>query len=113
MTRRPRYNPKPDDNHALVPQFIDAVGGTYRGFPLDCMDISKTGGRRVDWIIAVGPINVFVEIKTPEAYASQDCGLTEGEREFFATWPGRKAIVESYERLRSLIDCIADELEDA
>ena len=111
MSRRPKYNPKTDENHNIVPDFIFAVGGSYRGYDLDYIDISKTGGRRVDYIIAVGDTNIFIEVKTPEAYATKNHGMTDGEQSFFRTWPGRKAIVDSFERLEDVIICAIDEME--
>lgn len=111
MTRRPRYNPVTDRNHGIVPAFVDTWRGEYGGYKIDCMDISKTGGRSVDWIIAVGNINAFVEVKTPEAYARDGHGLTAGEAEFFRTWPGRKCIIDCIERLEDFVIGCVNELD--
>ena len=93
MSRRPKYNPKTDSNHRIVPEFIESIGGRYAGLDLDCMDISKRGGRRVDWILWLGPLAIAVEVKTPSEYRRKNCGMTKGEREFFDTNPGPKALV--------------------
>ena len=88
--RRIRY-PKTDANHSIVPDFINGVGGTYGGLPLAFRDVSRLGGSMLDWVICLGPLAIFVEVKTEEAYCSKDCGATKGERDFFRTWPGCKA----------------------
>ena len=88
--RRIKY-PKTDANHSIVPDFINGVGGVYGGLRLTYRDVSKLGGSMLDWVISLGPLVIFVEVKTEEAYFSKDCGMTKGERDFFQTWPGCKA----------------------
>jgi hypothetical protein len=106
--RRPKH-PKPDANHRIVADF--AAIGHYRGYKVAAVDVSSLAATGFDWLLAVGAVNVCIEIKTPEAYASKDHGLTRGEQDFFATWPGRKAIICSYKMLANLADDIIDELE--
>lgn len=107
---RPRHNPVTDANHKLVSELFRRIGYHYRGYRLGCLDISKVGGKRTDWIIAVGSENVFIEIKTPEAYRKPNYGLTDGENDFFNEWPGEKYIVDSETRLLKFMDVIIDRL---
>jgi len=103
MSRRPKHNPRTDANHKIVPEFIKKKGGIYGGLRLDCMDISKRGGRRVDWIMWLGPLAIAVEIKTLEEYRKRDSGMTDGEIEFFNTNPGPKALVVTEDDLAETI----------
>ena len=87
---RIRY-PKTDANHSIVPDFVNGLGGTYGGLPLVYRDLSKYGGSILDYVICLGQLAIFVEVKTEEAYNSKDSGATKGELDFFSTWPGCKA----------------------
>ena len=103
MTRRPRHNPRTDANHRIVPEFIKDIGGEYGGLTLDCMDISKRGGRRVDWIMWLGPLAIAVEVKTEAEFRKRDSGMTDGEMKFFDTNPGPKALVVTAQDLAEIM----------
>ena len=103
MSRRPKYNPRTDKNHSIVPEFIKGLGSVYAGLPLDCMDISKIGGRRVDWILWLGPLAIAVEVKTPEEFKKRDSGMTKGEMLFFNTNPGPKALAVTHDDMAEIV----------
>ena len=103
MPRRPKYNPRADANHSIVPEFIKGLGGEFGGLTLDCMDISKRGGRRVDWIMWLGPLAIAVEVKTAEEFRKRDSGMTKGEMKFFNTNPGPKALAVTMQDLAEIV----------
>ena len=103
MSRRPRHNPRTDANHRIVPEFIKDLGGEYGGLKLDCMDISKRGGRRVDWIMCLGSLAIAVEVKTEEEFRKRNSGMTDGEIKFFNTWPGCKALAVTAQDLAEIM----------
>ena len=89
---RPKHNPRSDENHKIVSDFVNRIQ-TYGGMPLACRDMSKKGGSMVDWALCLGPLTIWPEVKTPEAFASKDNGMTAGELDFFETWPAPKALI--------------------
>ena len=98
---RPRY-PKPDENHSIIKDYVDEVQ-IYGGLPLRCMDISKLGGEFVDWIVFLGPLTIFCEVKTPEAYQKKDYNLTEGEKKFFKFNPAPKYIIANEQHISDML----------
>ena len=103
MSRRPKH-PKPDENHSIVPDFINGLGGVYGGLPLAYRDLSKYGGSMLDYVIGLGPLAIFVEVKSEEAYRSKNCGATKGELDFFSTWPGCKAFAVTGADLAEIVN---------
>lgn len=88
MSARPKY-PKTDRNHTIIREYVNARP-YYRGLKLDCLDISRLGGRSVDWILWLGPLAIAVEVKQDDdPYWS----LTDGEKQFMDECPGLKALV--------------------
>jgi hypothetical protein len=95
MPNRPKYIPRPDDNHKIVVDFLrDACGGFQafksgstngysaflRGHYVWAIDTSKVGGLLTDWLVGSGAEIVMCEVKMPEAYAKADHALTDGEK---------------------------------
>lgn len=96
MRYRPVYTGK-DENHFIPRDFLrDCCGGyeankfgryvsytaNYQGVPFLLMDTSAFGGTMPDWILENqenGQVR-WLEIKTPEAYESKNCGLREPEQ---------------------------------
>jgi hypothetical protein len=104
ITIRPRHT-RPDNNHAIVPDFIAAVCaghwlnyadgdtaktnrkvmiGLYRGFSVLAIDVHDVGGL-VDWLVYLGEVSIAIEIKSSEAERNN---LTASEVAFRAVWPG-------------------------
>lgn len=94
---RPKYNPRPDDNHRIPLEYLrDRCGGfsvkrdgktaaytaNYRGFRLVLFDLSKFGGVLTDWLIQCTDTNRFfwLECKTPEAFRLKEHDMTDGEK---------------------------------
>ena len=102
--QRPKY-PKPDTNHDLVPVFCERLGYRWQGLLLKPMDTSKLGGEFLDWILNIGPLPVYIEVKTPEAYRKPNHDMTPGERDFFTNYPDiPKAIVSDYQQMADALD---------
>lgn len=82
---RPRYNPRPDENHSMVKSFMERISYTYQGMNIKLIDTSKHAGvgDYLDYIIVIEPLAVWLEVKTPEAYAAPGHGLTPDEQKFF------------------------------
>ena len=92
MMARPKYSPQTDSNSHVITDFLKDITH-YGGLPLDWADLSRYGGRMLDGCLCLGPLPIFCEIKTPEAYAKKNHDMTAGEKEFFDTWPSPKAFI--------------------
>lgn len=69
------------------------------------MDTSKLGGEFLDWILLLGPLSVWLEVKTEEEYARLHHGMTEGERTFFTNSPETpKAVVANYDHMAAVLE---------
>lgn len=93
---RPKYAPNPDQNHRIPVEYLrDRCGGfetrkdgntvaytaNYHGEKILLIDLSKYGGVLTDWIIQnceTGKV-LWLECKTPEAYAQKNHDMTAGE----------------------------------
>jgi len=98
---RPKYTRK-DGNHHIVRDFIDALGGQYRGLQLTLFDTADRGGRCLDWLLWVGPLAVMIEVKLPRGGSK----LTEGERATLSGHPesGLCMVVKTVEDMQRLIE---------
>lgn len=107
IIKKPKYVASLDKNHMIVRDFLrDICGGfedhaeggyvcyaaNLRGYRAWAVDTSRLGGLFLDWIIGVEQESCWVEIKTPEAYATKDHGLRPGERWTLDNLPARKEI---------------------
>ncbi len=99
MSRRPKY-PKRDKNDGVITEALNAINHSYRGLDIIALDTSDNGGLLVDRVITLGALPIFIEVKRPEDREN----LTDGEEEFFARFPGAKAIVTSAEELYAVFE---------
>lgn len=93
---RPKYATGTDDNHRIPLEYLrDRCGGfddykngntvaytaNYHGYEILLIDLSKYGGVLTDWIIECSECNrvLWLEVKTPKAYESENHGMTPGE----------------------------------
>jgi len=108
MHRKPKFASSPDANHNIVRDFMrDVCGGfekelrggypvyfcNFRGVGFAAIDTCRLGGPFLDWMVSTDYGSIMLEVKTPEAYKSPNCGMTDNEKWTFVHLPYDKEIV--------------------
>lgn len=78
---------KVDANHA-------EVGKAFRKLGASTLDLSGVGDGCPDWLIAVGPVNLLIEVKDGAKSPSRRT-LTKDQVDFHALWPNHVTVIET------------------
>jgi len=86
-----------DKNHYIVRTYVQNVmKNKYNGIPITIMDTSELGGLFLDWILIIGSLSIYIEVKTGDKYDRKNHNLRPGEFEFITKTHAPVWIVASY-----------------
>jgi hypothetical protein len=110
-TYRPKRRIKIDQNHFIVPNAMrdrcagferDDYGVCFaylRGLRIAAYDTSKFGGEMLDWLVMVGWLALFFEVKRN----GHEKELKPGENAFLSTSPGLSFIVSDQNEVYDIL----------
>jgi len=82
---------------------LPAYVGNIDGVPFLLLDTSQAGGLTLDLRLYVLGRSLDIEVKTAEAYAEPNHGLTDAERMYFELTPETGRVIWSAEELYAII----------